>query len=136
MKLRNLRIERQPKFMIIPMIDIIFFLLVFFMMSSLSMIQQATLPVALPQSTAAQKDSNKHIAVTITDNGSIFLDQEELSADLMDKRIRRALADKPDATFVLRAHKEIPYGTVIAVMDALKKAGARHVSVATELRGS
>lgn len=136
MKLRNLRIERQPKFMIIPMIDIIFFLLIFFMMSSLSMLEQATMPVALPQSTSGQKGLAKHVAVTLTANGSIFLGQEEIPADLIDKRLRIELADKPDATFVLRADKEIPYGAVIAVMDLLKNAGVRHLSVATDILGS
>lgn len=53
MKLRSLRTQRQPRLMIIPMIDIIFFLLVFFMMSTLYMVEQRTIPVNLPQAAAA-----------------------------------------------------------------------------------
>ena len=53
MKLREWRVSRQPRLMIIPMIDIIFFLLVFFMLSTLYMVEQKTLPVQLPAAQAA-----------------------------------------------------------------------------------
>ncbi|HBS60719.1 MAG TPA: biopolymer transporter ExbD, partial [Firmicutes bacterium] len=71
MKLRNLRLERQPKLMIIPMIDIIFFLLVYFMMSTLYMVEQRTLPVNLPQAAAAQSDLQKNVAITVARDGML-----------------------------------------------------------------
>jgi len=95
MKLRSLRIENQPELMIIPMIDIIFFLLVFFMIS----------------------------------------DQEEIPLSLLTKRVGVELTKQPDNVFVLRADKQVEYGKVITVLDELKLAGARRVSVATEMKG-
>ena len=58
MKLRSMKVQEEPKLMIIPMIDIIFFLLVFFMISTMTMVQQNTFKVGLPQASSAQLDRN------------------------------------------------------------------------------
>lgn len=132
MKLRNLRIENQPQLMIIPMIDIIFFLLVFFMISTLSMVQQHTLPVNLPKAAAGQLDTTKSFTLTVQKNGSVLFDQEEISPGLLAKRIALELLKQSDPIFVLRGEKEAEYGQIITVLDALKQAGAHKVSVAVE----
>ena len=134
MRLRSLRVETQPELMIIPLIDIIFFLLVFFMLSTLSMVELHTLPVNLPQASAAPQEIPHSINVTITDKGTIMFDQEEIPLPLLGKRIGIELAKQPDNVFVLRADKQVEYGKVITVLDELKLAGARKVSVATELK--
>lgn len=134
MKLRSLRIESQPELMIIPMIDIIFFLLVFFMISTLSMVQQHTIPVNLPQASAVTSEIPHTINVTVTSDGHVLFDQEEIPIPLLTKRVGIELAKQPDNVFVLRADKQVEYGTVITVLDELKLAGAHRVSVATELK--
>jgi biopolymer transport protein ExbD len=132
MKLRELRIESSPKLMIIPMIDIIFFLLVFFMMSTLYMVEQRTLPVSLPQAAAARVDLQQATAITVTREGMVLINQEVIPADLLRPRIRAELARRPEAAFVLRADRQAEYGKVIAVLDELKTAGIRRVAVATD----
>lgn len=132
MKLRNLRVERQPKLMIIPMIDIIFFLLVFFMMSTLYMVEQRTLPVSLPQASAAQADMAKNVAITIARDGAIYIDQEQIPPELFKARIQAQLARQSDSAFVLRADKQAEYGRVVQVLDELKALGVKKVAVATE----
>ncbi len=132
MKLRSLRIERQPKLMIIPMIDIIFFLLVFFMMSTLYMVEQRTMPVNLPQASAAQSDLAKNVAITIAKDGAIYVDQEQIPAELFKKRIQAQIARQSDTAFILRADKEAAYGRVVMILDELKGLGIKKVAVATE----
>ncbi len=132
MKLRSLRVENHPELMIIPMIDIIFFLLVFFMMSTLSMVQQHTIPVSLPQATAAQQDKPSSINVTVFENGSVMFNQEEIPLSLLAKRVNLELGKQSDTVFILRGDKQAPYGQVVVVLDELKKAGAQRVSVAVE----
>lgn len=134
MKLRSLRIENQPELMIIPMIDIIFFLLVFFMISTLSMVEQHTIPVNLPQASAVQQDVPRSINITVMQDGQVMFEQEQIPVPLLAKRVNIELLKQPDNVFVLRADKEVEYGKVIAVLDELKSAGARKVSVATELK--
>lgn len=132
MKLRSLRIERQPKLMIIPMIDIIFFLLVFFMMSTLYMVEQRTMPVNLPQVSAAQSDLEKSVFITIAKDGAIYVDQEQIPARLFKKRIQARIARQNETAFILRADKEAEYGQVIMILDELKGLGIKKVAVATE----
>lgn len=132
MKLRSLRLETSPRLMIIPMIDIIFFLLVFFMMSTLYMVEQRTLPVNLPQAASSQTDMEKKVAITVLADGRIMVDQEEMSAELFKPRIRAELVSRPDAAFVLRADRRAEYGKVILVLDELKSLGVHRLAVATE----
>jgi biopolymer transport protein ExbD len=135
MKLRSLRIEKQPELMIIPMIDIIFFLLVFFMMSTLYMVEQHTIPVHLPQAAAAQQERAENINITVLQDGKVMFDQEEIPLSLLQKRISIEQAKQPENIFVVRADKEAEYGQFVAVLDELKLSGARRVAVATDRKG-
>ena len=134
MKLRSLRIESQPQLMIIPMIDIIFFLLVFFMMSTLYMTQQHTIPVNLPQAAAVQQDKPQSINITVLQDGRVMFEQEEVPVALLAKRVTVAMAQQPDTVFTLRADKLTNYEKVIAALDEIKLAGARRISLASELK--
>ncbi|HWR09207.1 biopolymer transporter ExbD [Sporomusa sp.] len=132
MKLRNLRQERQPKLMVIPMIDIIFFLLVFFIMSTLYMVDQQTIPVNLPQAASAQSDKPHSVAVAVTREGRILFDQEEIPLELVKRRVQIEVSKQNDVVFVLRSDKQVEYGKVVAVLDEMKLAGAHRVAIATE----
>ncbi|QDR79078.1 ExbD/TolR family protein [Sporomusa termitida] len=132
MKLRNLRQDRQPKLMIIPLIDIIFFLLVFFIMSTLYMVDQQTIAVNLPQAASAQSDRPQSVAVAVTKEGRILFEQEEIPLDLVKRRVQIELGKQNDVVFVLRSDKQAEYGQVVAVLDEMKLAGAHRVAIATE----
>lgn len=132
MKLRNLRVERQPKLMIIPMIDIIFFLLVFFMMSTLFMVEQKTIPLNLPQAAAAQPDMQRQVAITVTAQGKVFFEQEELPPEYLAARIKAELDRSAETSFILRGDKQTEYGKVVTVLDELKRSGVRKIAIAAE----
>jgi biopolymer transport protein ExbD len=132
MKLRNLRVETQPQLMIIPMIDIIFFLLVFFMMSTLYMVEQHAIPVNLPQAAAARQDKPQSITVTVLENGNLLFNEEELPLNLLARRANAELGKNADTLFILRGDKQAAYGQVIAVLGELKQSEAQRVTVAVE----
>lgn len=132
MKLRNLRSEHQPKLMIIPMIDIIFFLLVFFIMSTLYMVDQQIIPVNLPQAASAQNDKPHSVAVNVTQDGRVLFDQEDIPLELIKKRVQLEMNKQSDIVFVLRSDKQAEYGRVVAVLDEMKLAGVHRVAIATE----
>jgi biopolymer transport protein ExbD len=134
MKLNKLRAKRSPQIMIIPMIDIIFFLLVFFMMSTLYMVDQNIIPVNLPQAATAQPDSSTMIPITLTSENRILLGQEEIPPQLLAQRIQVELARNSEVGFVLRADQKVEYGYAIRLLDELKKLGVHKVAVATELK--
>ncbi|MDD4599756.1 hypothetical protein SDC9_04262 [bioreactor metagenome] len=134
MKLDKLRVRQSPRLMIIPMIDIIFFLLVFFMMSTLDMVEQNVLPVALPQASASKSDQTIQVPITITVQGKILFGQEEISPDKVSERVKDEVYQNPETFFVLRADRQVEYGHVIWLLDELKSSGVRRVSVATETK--
>jgi biopolymer transport protein ExbD len=132
MKLRSLRVSDQPQLMIVPMIDIIFFLLVFFMMSTLYMTAQQTIPINLPQAASSRQDKQPSTAVTVRPDGNVMVEQEIVSLTVLPQKISTVLAEKPDSIFVLRADKTTDYEKVVSVLDGLKTAGAHRIAIATE----
>lgn len=132
MKTSKLRTSREPRLMIIPMIDIIFFLLVFFMMSTLYMVEQKTIPLQLPQATTQQITRDKSIAITVLSDGKIMFDQEEVPAKLLQRRIQVELKSNVNTAFILRSDRKTEYQYIVTVIDELKAAGVKRLSIATE----
>ena len=132
MNIRSLRTTNKPKLMIIPMIDIIFFLLVFFMMSMLSMVVQKFMPVNLPTATASSVDLQRKIPITITADGKIYVEQDAYDLNGMAKRLEAEKAKGGDLTIILRADQRAQYGEFVQVLDTLKNMQLNKIAVATE----
>lgn len=134
MKLRSMKVQEEPKLMIIPMIDIIFFLLVFFMISTMTMVQQNTFKVGLPQASSAQLDMNQHVNITVMADGNIAFNKESLDKEQLIRRVQIDLQRNPDLQVILNGDKDVNYGFVIETFDALKQAGVKKLSIAVEKR--
>ena len=135
MKRRDFREKTQPLVMIIPMIDIMLFLLVFFMISTIYMVQTNTLPVSLPQAASAKQDTRPNIVpITVMASGDVLFDKDTVPNQQLGEKIHDALKLDKDVIFVLRGDKSTRYESVVAVLDLLKKSGARRVSIATEMK--
>lgn len=132
MNIRSLRTTNKPKLMIIPMIDIIFFLLVFFMMSMLSMVVQKSMPVNLPTATASSVDLQRKIPITITADGKIYVEQDAYDLNGMAKRLEAEKAKGGDLTIILRADQRAQYGEFVQLLDTLKNMQLNKIAVATE----
>ena len=83
--------RRRPRIEMLALIDIVFLVLIVFIYAMYSMAVHRGLPVVLPESTAAEIEREKVLAVTVRANGSVFVDQEQVSLD----GLTRSLADKP-----------------------------------------
>lgn len=135
MKRRDFREKTQPLVMIIPMIDIMLFLLVFFMLSTIYMVQTNTLPVSLPQSSSAKQETRPNvIPLTVLANGDVLFDKDSVPNQQLAEKVHKALEADKDAIFVLRGDKAARYESIVAVLDLLKKSGAKRVSIATEMK--
>lgn len=132
MQLRSLQSEEKPLLMIIPMIDIIFFLLVFFMMSMLTMVTQKTIPLQLPQTTAAKVDTTKTIPISITGDGELYIEDQPVSLASLSSRLSALKAENEKLTIVLRGDTAAQYGIVVAVLDVVRLCGIYRVSIATD----
>lgn len=115
MRINSLKEDRKPLLMIIPMIDIIFFLLVFFMMSMLTMVTQKTIALNLPKATIAKVDTTKTVPVSITEDGRLFLEQNLVSEEELARRLVSLKTENEKLTVVLRGDEKTDYGTVVGV---------------------
>ena len=134
-KLDLLTQEERPQLMIIPMIDIIFFLLVFFMMSMLSMVVQKSMPLTLPQAESAKVSMTRNIPVTITADGGIYYERDLMSLRDLTARLTEDVAHGEDISVILRGDAAASYGTVVQVMDVVKRLGIEKVYIATDTPG-
>lgn len=133
---RDYRLKKEPLVMIVPMIDIMLFLLVFFMLSTLHMTETSAVRVALPQaSTATAETSPNVVTLTVTAEGKVLFGTETLPSANLEMQIQNALQNDGNTIFVLRGDRRADYGQVIAVLDTLKRLGARRISMATETKG-
>ena len=132
MKLDLLPIDEKPQIMIIPMIDIIFFLLVFFMMSMLSMVVQKGIPLNLPAAATAEINLTENIPVSITADGVIYYEQEKVSLEELENRLWTRQQGGADIAVIMRGDAAVDYGNVVQVMDMVKNIGITKVFIATE----
>ena len=132
MKLESMNVEKKPKIMIIPMIDIIFFLLVFFMMSMLSMGVQKSINLNLPQTATAKVNVEQTLPISITSDGTIYVEKEKISKDDFRRRMEIEKGRNPDLSVVLRADSKSEHGDFVFVLDQLKSVGISKVGIATE----
>lgn len=132
MRRRNLGIQKQPEIMIIPMIDIVFFLLIFFMVSSLYMNTDSQIPLSLPKASSSTAKVIEPVTISLTADKKIYVNNELTSADDVGARIKAYVASDKSRPFIIRAEKNLVYNDVVAMLDELKENGATYVSVATE----
>ena len=132
MQLRDIRNRKPPELNIIPMIDIMFFLLVFFMLSTMYMIDLKTIPVKLPKAASAASDTTSTFAVSLKSDGSIYLG--DAKTDLQALLTQASLEQKNNPYFavIIRADKDIDYGRVITLIDKLKGSGITRFGLATD----
>lgn len=130
MKLHRREIK-QARIEIIPMIDTIFFLLVFFMLMSLQTVKMSAPKVHLPQShTAAVKPKDK-IVVTVDGAGQYFVDRAAVEFDQILPRLKQAVAANPRIVVVLNADKNDQVGQLLKIMDIAKQANPGGMVMAT-----
>lgn len=132
MKLRSLREDKEPRIMIIPMIDIIFFLLVFFMMSMLNMVVQRSINLNLPQTATAKLEVTETLPVSITADGSIYVEKEQIAKGDFKRRMEIEKNRNPDVNVVLRADAKSEHAEFVFVLDQLKSVGINRIGIATE----
>jgi biopolymer transport protein ExbD len=126
--------KEQPKarIEIIPMIDVIFFLLVFFMVSTLSMTINRGLPVNLPTAANSQKDLRENLNLTLTQDGTIFLNKEPITLQDLGPRVKTALAAEPELMVILNADADVRHQAVVEAMDELRLAGVARLAIAVK----
>ncbi|MGA2107091.1 MAG: biopolymer transporter ExbD [Syntrophorhabdales bacterium] len=124
-------VRKKARIEIIPMIDTMFFLLVFFMVATLSMTLQRGITVNLPHAASARDEIKQVIALTLTKEGKLYFDKEEIAtpaeAALRLSTLTRAGAE---VSVVINADRAVEHGQVVDLMDAIRQSGITRIAVA------
>jgi biopolymer transport protein ExbD len=118
---------------IVPMIDVIFAILTFFIMSTLFLTRSEGLPVNLPKaSTARQQQVPTKITITVDDKEQISLNRKPIAVDDVTEQIRALVGSNPDVLVIINADEKVDYGRVVAVMDRVRKVEGAKLAIATQ----
>jgi biopolymer transport protein ExbD len=126
------RNPKKARIEIIPMIDTIFFLLVFFMISTLSMSQYRGLPVNLPKAASGQQAPAESAAITINKAKQIFLDKQAIDKTELPDLLRGQLAKNPELLVVINADDGVEHGDVVEIMDIARSANVARMAIAVK----
>ncbi len=129
MKFRELRRVRAEPGMT-AMIDIIFLLLLFFVLSS-SFVLQPGVKVELPRTVTQEHPVRKDLILIISRDKRVFLNNDQVPLKSLWGRLIEELKVQPEGLMIIRADKGVPHGLVVQVMDIAKQAGALRMSIAT-----
>ena len=129
------RTKKSLELNIAPLIDMVFILLIFFLVTT-SFVKETGVDINRPAASTAVSKAKASILIGVTKDNRIYLDKREIDFRAVRANVERALAENPDSSVVLVADKESYTGMVIKVMDACKLAGANNVSIAASLEGS
>lgn len=115
---------------IVPMIDVLFCILAFFIISSLSLIRSQGLPVNLPKASTAQSQLQEQIVVTIDVNGAIFLNRQPLELANLAEEVGALIGQNRQALVVINADARVSHGTVVSVIDRLNGVNGVKLAIA------
>jgi len=121
--------RKKVRIEMLPLIDIVFLLLVFFIYAMLSMAVHRSLPVSLPTSASAKINQASLLSVTVKADGSLYLDREATTLEQLPEELRRKSTGKPEAGVLLFADRSLPYQKLYNVLDQIRMAGLSRISL-------
>ncbi|ANV85893.1 biopolymer transporter ExbD (plasmid) [Picosynechococcus sp. PCC 7003] len=124
--------QRSAGINIVPMIDIIFSILAYFIISTLYLTKSKGLPVNLPGANTAQQQPSTEITVTIDAAGDIFLNEALIEIATLRASIRNLMAETPETLIIINADKAVSHGAVVEVMDEVRQIEGARLAIAAQ----
>lgn len=126
---RNKRVENPPD--ITPMIDVVFLLLIFFMLST-TFIVKPGINISLPKSSAEEiRKQKEEIEISISREGGFYLDGDKVDLETLKERFINAAKTSIESVVIINADEKASHGDVVAIMDMAKESGITKLAVAT-----
>ena len=136
MKLGSPVPHHKARIEIIPLIDIMFFLLASFMMASLSMMKLQSIKMDLPTATMAKRDFKPDIVnIAVDKNGGIFIDKTQMTLPEIGSILANKFQRNTNLPVYIMGDKDATHGSIIRVLDTVRRAGVQKVSFATQPAG-
>ena len=117
---------------IVPMIDVIFAILTFFIISSLDLIRIDNIPVNLPKASTSNLVEDKPLILTIDRENNIFLENKPIDLSLLVEQIKNIISNNSTDILVISADKDVPYGKVVEVIDQIRSIDNLRIGMSTE----
>ncbi|BAY81688.1 biopolymer transport protein ExbD/TolR [Calothrix parasitica NIES-267] len=118
---------------IVPMIDVIFAILTFFIMSTLFLTRQQGLPVNLPQASSAKQSAQpERVTLTVDKEGKLFLNKQLITLDNLEAGVKEKVKPDQPLMVVLNADEGVNHGKIVAVMDKVRLVKGAKLAIATK----
>lgn len=122
--------EMMSEINIIPLVDVMLVLLIVFMITAPLLYRG--MDIKLPKAATNSIKPTERKVLTVEKNQAVYLDKEEIGLARLEERLRVLKGNSPDISLYLRADRDVPYGTVVHVMDLIKRAGIVKLGIVTE----
>lgn len=126
---KNKREDEEAAIDMTPMLDIVFIMLIFFIVTT-SFVKEAGIDVQKPKAANASKKPTANIFIAIRENGEIWMDKRAVDVERVSANLEKLLAEQPTDIVIIQADKGAKHGVVVKVMDAVKDAGIDKISIA------
>ena len=123
--------EDDAEINITPMLDIVFIMLIFFIVTT-SFVKETGIDVSRPTANTAKQKPKGNILIAIKDNGEVWMNKRQIELRAVRANVERAHAENPEGSVVIVADKSSETGTLVEVMDQVKLAGVEAISVAAQ----
>ena len=127
--------QGAPQLMLSPMIDMMFLLLIFFIVSTMYMSELRTIPVKLPVASETQSQSTAKFSVTVKRDGAYWLQDKLIKENELLEKAKEERKRDENFAVVIRADEGVPYRAVIHLLDSFRKVGISRVGLATDKEG-
>ncbi len=129
MRRRRNRGDEDDEVNLTPMLDVVFIMLIFFIVTA-SFVKEAGIDITRPPAATAERKERGNILVAITENDQIWVDRRQVDPRALRANIERLHAENPQGTVIIQADKESKNGLLVKVMDAARLAGVESISIA------
>ncbi len=124
--------EEENEVNLTPMLDVVFIMLIFFIVTA-SFVKEAGIDVNRPNAATAERKEKGNILVAISENNQIWIDRRQVDPRALRANIERMHGENPLAAVVIQADEESKNKLLVLVMDAARLAGVKNVSIAAEV---
>ncbi|MFK8053222.1 MAG: ExbD/TolR family protein [Woeseiaceae bacterium] len=132
---RHSEAEEETEINITPMLDIVFIMLIFFIVTT-SFVKETGIDPTRPEAETASVRARSNILIGVTEQGEIWFNKRQIELTLVRQRVEEATAENPESSAVIIADEGAPTGVVIDIMDQIRLGGVIDIAVAATPEGS
>jgi biopolymer transport protein ExbD len=132
MRRRRAREREASEVNLTPMLDVVFIMLIFFIVTA-SFVKEAGIDITRPPAATAERKERGNILIAITESNQIWIDRRQVDPRSLRANIERMHAENPQGSVVIQADEKSENGLLVRVMDAARLAGVKSVSLAAEV---